>query len=174
LLFVAFCRSFPVVRFLDTGTRLRYNPVALLSRKSPIHSRELSIMSKLLMAGILGVLLVLLGVMSWMVSPHPTPPPKDPAKRQNTNREAELKQQQDTMRAQMAERAGTKSSAAATRAHMPLAPTSKPSAAGSMDISGNWSRHRKPGEQGLDELAKRHKEREISIPRPIPPQMPRD
>jgi len=132
-------------------------------------------MSKLLMAGILGVLLVLLGIMSWMVSPHPppTPDPKEAAKQQKPNQEAQIKQQQEAMKAEMMNKRKTMvnadtSAKAKPASHLPNAPKSTGPAPGAMDISSHWTKHRKPGEEGLKELSDRKKQSLNTVPTALP------
>jgi hypothetical protein len=132
-------------------------------------------MSKLLMGGILGVLLVLLGIMSYMVSPHPppAPDPKEMARQQKAHSEAEIKQQQEAMKAQMTAKSqgkpGSKIESMKAAGRLPAPPKGAAPGPKGMDISSAWMKHRKPGEEGLKELEVRQKQEQNALP---PVQMP--
>ncbi len=138
-------------------------------------------MSRVFMYAILGVLVVVLGAMSWVVERAGKPePPKTP-----TAQEAEARQkamdermkQENAARAKMME--GLKNSAEARKkgGKLPINRTAPepPKAekgklpAGALDVTGDWFKKRKPGDVGLDQLAKENAE-EPPAPQP-PPQM---
>ena len=130
-------------------------------------------MSKLLLGGILGVLLILLGVMSWTVSPHPPKieQAKPPANPQSATREAELKQTAQTLKA---ESGGKKSQVllpdpgpSGKMKRMPPAP--KSASKSGMQITNHWTWDRKPGSEGVKELEAKS-ESQNSVPIPLPAQ----
>ena len=128
-------------------------------------------MSKLLLGGILAVLVVLLAVMSWAVSPHPPEKPKAPKKTEaemKKEREEAIKRQTEIMKkeAQGIPQAPPLQFSPTNQPapNMPVKPDPKNKGPKGMDISSQWMRNRKPGQEGLKELEQRAKENPIVPP----------
>ncbi|NUQ71520.1 MAG: hypothetical protein HUU17_11980 [Chthonomonadales bacterium] len=139
---------------------------------------------------ILGVLLVILGAMSYVVQNAGKPePPKKPSEQDVKAREQAMKQrmeEQSASRKRMTEAMKARQQAQAKagqgrpgREKRPVnatAPTPpKPQGAvpaGTLDIADDWFRTRKPGEQGIKDLEKKAREEAksatSSTPKPAP------
>lgn len=123
-------------------------------------------MSKLLMAGALAVLAVLLYAMTKVVNPMPDPPPPAPASKEvEAKKQAEMdkmiKVEKDKQAAQHAEelkhQPDNGAPANAEQVSKPLPANAKikrPPHYGDMQLSDDWYRTRKPGAEGLQQLEK--------------------
>jgi hypothetical protein len=137
------------------------------------------------MFGILGILAVLLGVMSYVVTPKPPAPPtpEEQAAKQEQQKmimQEQSKQREKEMKKMMAIQKQMDKAAQASKVAKPnsklgglpppqTSPGGSPQIAGQMDISENWFKKRQDGEIGLAKL-----EKEASAPKahqapPIPP-----
>ncbi|NLH99730.1 MAG: hypothetical protein GX446_09610 [Chthonomonadales bacterium] len=142
-------------------------------------------MSRLMTYLTLGLLIVILGVMSWVVERAGKPdPPKTPTAQENAAREAAMKQrmeQEAASRAKMMEslknqtsaKKGGVETATGKRPVNPTAPPEPPKTgklpAGALDVTGDWFKNRKPGDVGLSQLEQEAAE---EPPAPQPPPKP--
>ncbi len=137
-------------------------------------------MSRWFTFAILGVLVVVLGAMSWVVERAGKPdPPKTPTAQES---EARQKAMNERMKQEQASRAkmmqSIKSSAEARKkggklpinrtAPEPPKPAKGKLPAGALDVTGDWFKNRKPGDAGLEELEKQNAEEP-----PAPQQQPK-
>ena len=109
-------------------------------------------MSKLLMFGTLGVLLVLLAVITKVLSPTPPPPPTPEKTAQPPKAAADMLQEQKSMQAMLdKEKKHKKELAAATKTkgQQPAKPPTP-----SIDITDDWFRKRPAGTAGIAEMEK--------------------
>jgi hypothetical protein len=114
--------------------------------------------------GILGILVVLLGVMSYIVSPKktPEPAPEDTAKAAKQTKEVQEKQSEEfrkrmkDMMKQRTEMAKKRQNVAkqAEKLKSATPPGKRQKPAYGMDISGNWFKERPAGNAGIQQLEK--------------------
>ncbi|MBM3496911.1 MAG: hypothetical protein FJX72_21710 [Armatimonadetes bacterium] len=142
-------------------------------------------MSRWVTYATLGLLVIVLGAMSWVVERAGKPEkPKPPTAEQNAAREAAMKQRmaqeaesRTKMMAGIKDAAGGKGKGEKGKpGQRPVNPTAPPEMdqkggkkqlpAGALDISGDWFKTRKPGDHGLAQL---EKEAAANPPAPAPP-----
>lgn len=132
-------------------------------------------MSKLLLGGILAILVVLLAVMSWAVSPHPPEKPKAPQKTEaemKKEREEAIKRQTEIMKKEAQGIPQTpplqvSPTAQQPAPNMPAKPNATNKGPKGMEITSGWMHNRKSGTEGLKQLEERSKEFESKLP-PVP------
>lgn len=149
-------------------------------------------MSRVLTFSILGVLLIILGVMSYVVEQAGKPEkPKQPTAEEMHQHEREMQErmkQQEEARKKMLEtikqqqEKGGKKVAAEPEGKRPINPTApeppkgkNPLPAGALDITEDWFRKRKPGQAGikeLEELSKQESSATFSPPPQLSPPTP--
>lgn len=150
-------------------------------------------MSRWMTYVILGVLVIILGAMSWVVERAGKPdPPKTPTAEETAAREAAMKErmeQEAASRAKMmesvrAQTQGKKPGTAKDGSESPVNPTAPPEPpkdgksklpAGALDITGDWFKNRKPGDVGLSQIEKEQSEEPPAPPAPklAPAERPR-
>ncbi len=141
-------------------------------------------MSRLATYLILAILLVVLGAMSYVVERAGKPePPKQPtaqeAAAQRKAMEERMKQEAEARKKMLqaikvSQQAAKKGAKAGKPGERPINPTAPPPGKtkntvppGALDISEDWFKKRKPGEQGIRELEKAQQEQQTA-PTPSP------
>ena len=138
-------------------------------------------MSRLFTYGVLAVLIIVLGAMSWVVERAGKPePPKTPTAQESEERQRAMNErmkQEQAARAKMMEsltqpaserKKGGKRPVNATAPEPPKQEKGK-LAPGALDVTGDWFKNRKPGAAGLNQLETENAE---EPPAPQPPPKP--
>ena len=102
--------------------------------------------------GILAVLLVLLGVMSFAVRSATQPDKPSPEEEAKMQQQQQQQQQKDRMKQEVAER--KKMMQMREESMKKLKKNPAKSAPMSMDISSDWFKKREPGETGIEKISK--------------------
>ena len=137
-------------------------------------------MSRVLTYAILGVLIIILGVMSYVVEQAGKPePPKKPTEQEALQRQREMQERMkkeaearqkmlETIKKQQAQKRSGKRPVNPTAPEPPKGKNTVPP--GALDISEDWFRKRAPGEAGIKELEEKSKQEEPVVA-PPPPRM---
>lgn len=145
-------------------------------------------MSRVFTFAILGILIIILGAMSYVLEKSTKPePPKPPSAKEIAEQQKRMQEQmkqQAEARKKMVEAARKQAEAAkraAQKGTRPINPTApEPPKAkntvppGALDISEDWFRKRRPGAEGLKELQKKAQQQTPVVPPPpsIAPAVP--
>ena len=140
-------------------------------------------MSRVLTFAILGVLIVILGVMSYVVEQAGKPePPKKPSEQEAHQHQKEMEERMkkeaearkkmlETIQKQQSQKSGG-TGGSGKRPVNPTAPdpskTKNTVPPGALDISEDWFRKRAPGETGIKQLEERAKQEQPAVAPPPP------